>query len=442
MDEKIVEMIIKLDLDYSSAGSPGSLGRIDFEKHLTEDLAKASNLPSKSFRIKNMSKGSIIVDLQVHPDSSGVGPDPSSAIGDLVKQVKDTNSRLKFGSITFHTTIIELKGQREISRSNTPPGIIDASPALLLEGPHALPKSIEFQESQLQVKIDALTAEKLAWKQILSDLKVHYEKARVVHEEEVAQCRVDLIKKAEELETCQKKLHTANEKLDQHIQAMEAQDEELVFCQSALKSTNEEAQRTHRKQIDIESQSQKELSRATEKIVKLSQHLDGERDSCEKRLHDMNTELDRLSLAMEAKDVELLFYQSELQTTKEEKELTHRKQHDIELPLQDGLSAMRQAIDVSKNIHEEIVLNLQKDIQRKIEMNAALVDELRHVKNMASTECEEQIATLTVDHEAKKAQLAKEWEGKVLKLVEELESARVTHIEQTSAMNKQVECIR
>jgi len=54
MDKKIVEMIIKLDLDYSSAGSPGSLERIDFEQRLTEDLAKASNLPSKSFRIKNV----------------------------------------------------------------------------------------------------------------------------------------------------------------------------------------------------------------------------------------------------------------------------------------------------------------------------------------------------------------------------------------------------
>jgi len=80
-----------------------------------------------------MSKESIIVDLQVHLDSSGVGPDPSSAIGDLVKQVKDPNSRLKFGSITFYTTIIELNGQGEISRSNTSPGFIDASPALLLE---------------------------------------------------------------------------------------------------------------------------------------------------------------------------------------------------------------------------------------------------------------------------------------------------------------------
>jgi len=38
--------------------------------------------------------------------------------------------------------------------------------------------------------------------------------------------------------------------------------------------------------------------------------------------------------------------------------------------------------------------------------------------------------------------LAKEWEEKVLNSAEQLESARVTHIEQTSAMNKQVELIR
>lgn len=38
--------------------------------------------------------------------------------------------------------------------------------------------------------------------------------------------------------------------------------------------------------------------------------------------------------------------------------------------------------------------------------------------------------------------MAKEWEEKVLNSAEQLESARVTHIEQTSAMNKQVELIR
>ena len=94
---------------------------------------------------------------------------------------------------------------------------------------------------------------------------------------------MDLNKKAAELQTCKMRLHTANVELIRYVQAMEAKDEQLICCQSALRLTKEDAQEKLWNQKDIQSQCQEELLKAAEEIQKLSQHL-AHRDESQKQV--------------------------------------------------------------------------------------------------------------------------------------------------------------
>ena len=101
-----LDMQLKLALDFHVAGSPTSQARAQFEQALVCDLSKAAGLPPASFVVKEMSPGSIVVDMQILADPRGGGPIPRSAGMALKKQVKDPNSFLRMGSVTCHTISI------------------------------------------------------------------------------------------------------------------------------------------------------------------------------------------------------------------------------------------------------------------------------------------------------------------------------------------------
>jgi hypothetical protein len=99
-----VQLILKLGLDFSMAGSEGSDKREEFKRDVVQDLSTASGLPPANFRIKNVSiiLGSIILDIQVMPDTLAPGKHVLAA-KDLADQAGDISSKLLSGKLTNHT---------------------------------------------------------------------------------------------------------------------------------------------------------------------------------------------------------------------------------------------------------------------------------------------------------------------------------------------------
>jgi hypothetical protein len=100
-------MQLKLGLDFNKAlGEKGSNKRASFEKDLVQDLANASGLPSTSFRVKNLSPGSVIADIDIYLSSAGNGvggfngPYPSTFANSLQKQAAQPGSKLLTGKVT------------------------------------------------------------------------------------------------------------------------------------------------------------------------------------------------------------------------------------------------------------------------------------------------------------------------------------------------------
>jgi hypothetical protein len=116
---KPVDIILKLGLDFSSAGSDGSQERKEFERELAQNLSHASGLPPAHFKVKHMSPGSIIVDTEINSDVTGNFPDPKSVAMDLERQVRDVYSRLRSGTITRFAQSITIPGLQPTPTAQT-----------------------------------------------------------------------------------------------------------------------------------------------------------------------------------------------------------------------------------------------------------------------------------------------------------------------------------
>ena len=110
---KPVDIILKLSLDFSSAGAAGSKEREEFERELAQNLSHASGLPIwqvANFKVKHMSPGSILVDTEIKSDVTENFPDPKSVAMDLERQVRDVYSPLRSGTITRFVQSITIPG--------------------------------------------------------------------------------------------------------------------------------------------------------------------------------------------------------------------------------------------------------------------------------------------------------------------------------------------
>jgi len=96
-----VAMKMKLALDFdTAAGEKGSDTRAAFETVLAQDLANATGLPSMSYRVKTVSAGSVITEIDIYPDAADSSPDPFAAAGKLAEQANDPLSKLRTGKLT------------------------------------------------------------------------------------------------------------------------------------------------------------------------------------------------------------------------------------------------------------------------------------------------------------------------------------------------------
>ena len=103
-----VDMQLKLGLDFIVAGQPKTPERASFEETLICDLSNASGHDPASFEVQRVSPGSIIIDMRIHPDASGAGPEPQDTALNIARQAKDPASRLRNGVLTCWTMGITL----------------------------------------------------------------------------------------------------------------------------------------------------------------------------------------------------------------------------------------------------------------------------------------------------------------------------------------------
>jgi len=227
LSEKVVDMVVRLNLDFSSVGADGSKERTTFKDRLSKDLSDASDLPTTSFQVRNMFKGSVIVEVQVSPDPSGVGLDPADVVDKLVHQAKDPSSRLKSGVLTAHITDIQLKtSTSESSCSIATSESIDQSTAGVNALKAALMQRIKVQQqtlgekaSQMQGKIDGLSAEKASCEALIRELKTKIAE----HEDSIN----EIVKEKEESQAMKLLLHAEEERHRQKISEMTRQLEEI-----------------------------------------------------------------------------------------------------------------------------------------------------------------------------------------------------------------------
>ena len=106
----VVEMNLRLHMDFRSAGQEGSTQRQMFIKDLRQDLADASGMYTADFNILKVSPGSVVVDVNA----------PETAAQEIHRQSLDLNSRLRCGKLTrFIDTITLPAGVPELPLPQT-----------------------------------------------------------------------------------------------------------------------------------------------------------------------------------------------------------------------------------------------------------------------------------------------------------------------------------
>jgi len=126
----LVQLTMTLGMSFHETGEEGSSKREAFKRDVANDLAKASGFPAENFKITKLSAGSVIVEIDILPDSLSIAPAPSAVARDLEQQAADPNSPLRSGKLTSQTQGIQVK-----VRSLQPP---PAAPASLKPTPMGL----------------------------------------------------------------------------------------------------------------------------------------------------------------------------------------------------------------------------------------------------------------------------------------------------------------
>ena len=95
--DKTESMTVTLDMNFDQCGEPGSSRRLEFEKDLATDLARAAGVPATNFRLRSLSSGSIIAQVDVYPAGN---TDARSIITYLIRQIGHPSSPLRSGHLT------------------------------------------------------------------------------------------------------------------------------------------------------------------------------------------------------------------------------------------------------------------------------------------------------------------------------------------------------
>ena len=101
---QVMSILLKLGLDFRVAGTAGSSQRHLFESNVIQDLSFASGLACHHFKIKSVSPGSVLIEVEIH--QSPAVTDTLEIAKMLEHQISDPNSALRNGAATQYTTSI------------------------------------------------------------------------------------------------------------------------------------------------------------------------------------------------------------------------------------------------------------------------------------------------------------------------------------------------
>ena len=101
---QVMSILLKLGLDFRVAGTAGSSQRDLFESNVIQDLSFASGLACHHFKIKRVSPGSVLVEVEIH--QSPAVTDTLEIAKMLEHQISNPNSALRNGATTRYTTSI------------------------------------------------------------------------------------------------------------------------------------------------------------------------------------------------------------------------------------------------------------------------------------------------------------------------------------------------
>jgi C-terminal processing protease CtpA/Prc len=138
----------KLEIPFRDAGTEGSVERLKFQNKYLFDLCNASGVEATRFHIKNCAPGSIIIEIEIHPDASGRGPLARNVFANLDKQAMDPESQLRVGVVTRST-----KAEAQVGRSGQLPGFRGPTQ---IQMPPDLPPAIPFDAGASAVQKQAL----------------------------------------------------------------------------------------------------------------------------------------------------------------------------------------------------------------------------------------------------------------------------------------------
>jgi len=111
-----VLVTLTLGMDFSAAGEEGSQERNTFETLVKQDLANASGVEVDSIEITRLSRGSVVVDIELQQDPSEATPDPLTAALELQRQVHDPTSALHRGVVTSMASNIHVPDKVHLHR--------------------------------------------------------------------------------------------------------------------------------------------------------------------------------------------------------------------------------------------------------------------------------------------------------------------------------------
>ncbi len=138
---QVVEMNLRLNIDFQTVGQEGSIQRQNFMKDLKQDLADASGMGTSDFNILKVSPGSVVVDVDA----------PEKAAQEIHRQSLDPNSRLRSGKLTRFTDKISLPTVMQEHREEMNGVVTKASEDLITSS-----SDIENTQPQIQRKRTAV----------------------------------------------------------------------------------------------------------------------------------------------------------------------------------------------------------------------------------------------------------------------------------------------
>jgi len=200
---QIILSTITLDMEFDKIGAPGTKIRQQFEFFLISDLAEASALPRTAFKVRRVTPGSVIVDVEILTAATD-DKTAQQVANDLKMQAGKLKSTLSAGQITRRIKSFDVsaefpsftctEGQEQIinmDQAQTPQGMTLYTQSLdsmienlkgALEASYTECETIEAQLTMLAAQCSHAETETWALREQVGSMKIQFESRSTVED--------------------------------------------------------------------------------------------------------------------------------------------------------------------------------------------------------------------------------------------------------------------